>query len=70
MINYSDFPLDSWDKPVDISEIRKIIKEEVKAELTNKQLEEKKTSGVVEVDGAVEVDKVVKEIARFKGERK
>lgn len=42
MINYNDFPIDSWDRPVDISEIREIIKEEVKAELANKQLEEKK----------------------------
>ena len=41
MINYSDFPIDSWDKSVDISEIREIIREEVKAELDKKQLEEK-----------------------------
>ena len=32
MIN-NDWTADSWNKPVDISEIRKIIKEEVKAEL-------------------------------------
>lgn len=42
MINYNDFSADSWDKPVDISEIRKIIKEEIRAELDKKQLEEKK----------------------------
>ena len=31
MIN-NDWPADSWNKPVDSSEIRRIIKEEVKAE--------------------------------------
>lgn len=32
MINYSDFPADSWNKTVDASEVRKIIREEVRAE--------------------------------------
>lgn len=32
MINYNDFPADSWDKTVDSSEVRRIIKEEIKAE--------------------------------------
>lgn len=32
MINYNDFPADSWDKPVDVSEVRKIVREEVRAE--------------------------------------
>lgn len=32
MINYSDFPADSWNKTVDGSEVRKIIREEVRAE--------------------------------------
>ena len=32
MINYNDFPADSWNKTIDGSEVRKIIREEVKAE--------------------------------------
>ena len=32
MINYGDFPADSWNKTVDGSEVRKIIREEVRAE--------------------------------------
>ena len=32
MINYSDFSADSWNKTVDGSEVRKIIREEVRAE--------------------------------------
>ena len=32
MINYSDFPADSWNKTVDGPEVRKIVREEVRAE--------------------------------------
>lgn len=40
MIN-NDWPADSWNKSIDISEIRKIIKKEIKAELARAELANK-----------------------------